>query len=46
MDVIGLHEDGHFECDTGMAGKPVQWLQCRCGVVSGTEIRQIRQTDH
>jgi len=35
MDVI--HEED-FECDTGMDGKPVQSLQCRCVVVSGTEI--------
>ena len=36
MDVI--HEEGDFECNTGMDGKPVQLLQCRCDVVSGTEI--------
>ena len=38
MDVI--HEEGDFECDTGMDVKPVQLFQCRCDVayvVSGTE---------
>ena len=38
MDVI--HEEGEFECDTGMDGKPVQFFQCRCDVVSGTESYQ------
>jgi len=36
MDVI--HEEGDFECDSGMGGKPVQLFQCRCDMVSGTEI--------
>jgi len=39
MDVI--HEEGYFEYDTSMNGKPVQLFQCRCDpsdVVSGTEI--------
>ena len=33
MDVI--HEEGDFEKDTGMDGKPVQLFQCSCDVVSG-----------
>ena len=37
MDVI--HEDGDFECNTGMDGKPVQLFQHRCDVVSGTTRR-------
>ena len=36
MDVI--HEEGDFECNTGMDEKPVQLFQCRCDVVSRTEI--------
>ena len=36
IDVI--HEEGDFECNTGMDGKPVQLFQCRCDVVSRTEI--------
>jgi len=36
MDVI--HEEGKFECNMGMAGKPVQLFQCRRDVVSGTEV--------
>ena len=38
MDVI--HEEGEFECNTGMDGKPVQLFQCRsgCDVVSRVEI--------
>ena len=36
MDVI--HEEGDFECNTGIDGKPVQLFQCRCDVVSRTEI--------
>jgi len=35
MDVI--HEEGDFECNTGMDGKPVQ-LQSRCDVVSRTDL--------
>jgi len=33
MDVI--HEEGDFECDSGMDG---QLFQCKCDMVSGTEI--------
>ena len=35
-----IHEEGDFECNKGMDGKPVQFFQfqCRCDVVSGTEI--------
>jgi len=36
MNVI--HEEGDFECNTGMDGKPVQLFQCRCDMVSATEI--------
>ena len=36
MDVI--HEERDFERDTGMDGKPVQLFQCRCDVVTATEI--------
>ena len=34
MNVI--HEEGDFECNTGLDGKLVQLFQCRCDVVSGT----------
>jgi len=33
-----IHEAGDFECNKGMDGKTVQLFQCRCDVVSGTEI--------
>ena len=33
-----IHDEGDFECDTGMDGKPLQLFQCRCEVVSGTEL--------
>ena len=33
-----IHEEGDFECDSSMDGKPVQLFQCRCDMVSGTEI--------
>ena len=36
MDVI--HEEGDFECNTGMDGKPVQLFRCRCDVVSITDL--------
>jgi len=36
MDMI--HEEGDFECNTGMDWKPVQLFQGRCDVVSRTEI--------
>ena len=35
MDV--KNEEGDFECDSGMDGKPVQLFQRRCDVVSWTE---------
>jgi len=35
---IMIHENGDFECNTGMGWKPVQLFQCRRDVVSGTEI--------
>jgi len=35
---VGLPEERDFECNTGMDGKPMSLFQCRCDVVSGTEI--------
>ena len=32
------YEEGDFESNTGMDGKPVQLFQCRHNVVFGTEI--------
>ena len=40
MDVI--HEEGDFECNTGMDGKPVQLFQCRAvGVMWSLEPRSF-----
>ena len=36
MDMI--HEEGDFECNMVMDGKPEQLFQCRRDVVSGTEV--------
>src|SRR6218665_1682186 len=32
-----------FECDSGMDGKPVQLFQCRCDMLSGTEMQMEAQ---